>query len=169
MSGREGARILRESDSATPLACGNKAAIPTVPPNRGFVDCVDHLAGPAPAVATALRVRRVDPAGELWSRHDFALEEPRRVFLSPAVSFYDEQGTPYLVTFRDPWMEVAADGPGQRGSASPEQLENVRCEVLRVGQDSAEPVPAPPGHSLSDCSEPAFWGRVLGRTLKGPL
>lgn len=164
----EGARILTESAAETPLACGNKEALPSVPANGGVVDCVDHLAGPAPAVATALRVRRVDSAGELVSSQDFTLVEPRRVFLSPAVSFYDEEGTPYLVTFRDPWVGIAADGSRQRGVASPEQLANIRCEILRVGPGQAKPVPAPPGHSVSDCSEPSMWSQVLGLTLKGP-
>src|SRR6185295_5197580 len=43
-----GARFLRESGGATPLACGKQAS-GALPPNGGFVDCVDHLGGPAPA------------------------------------------------------------------------------------------------------------------------
>jgi hypothetical protein len=65
VNGTGGAKILRESESTPRLACGDKNALPTVPPTGGFVDCADHLAGPARGIATALRVRRVDSTGAL--------------------------------------------------------------------------------------------------------
>ena len=141
----EGAKILHKSESTPRLACGDKIAAPTVPPTGTFVDCVDHLAGPARAIATALRVRRVDSTGALVSQQEFTAGAPGRVFMGPVVRFYDDQGTPYLVTFRDPWLQTTAGGSQQRGQASPEQLRNIACQLIRVGPDPVQPVPAPPG------------------------
>ena len=95
-------------------------------------------------------------------------EEPGRVFLAPTVSFYDDEGTPYLVTFRDPWVLTAADGSQQRAQATPERLKDIACELVRVGPGPARPVSAPPGHSVSDCSNADVWSRALGRPLKRP-
>ena len=162
----EGAKILRESESTPRLACGDRIAAPTVPPTGGFVDCADHLAGPARGIATALRVRRVDSIGALVAQQEFTAGEPGRVFLGPVVSFYDDQGTPYLVTFRDPWVQTMADGSQQRSTATPERLKSVACELLRFGPSPAEPVSAPPGHTVTDCSSADVWSRALGRPLK---
>ena len=163
-----GSRIVHKSASEMPLACGDREAIVTVPPGGGFVDCVNHLAGPAPAIATSLRVRRLDPAGKVVASQEFTLSEPGRVFLSPSILFYDEAGTPYLVTFRDPWAETGPDGSLRSGLATPERLQNIACEMTAVGANVPEPFVAPAGHKVADCSSPNVWGPVAGRTLRDP-
>lgn len=151
--------ILREGDVQPVLACGDKDAVPEVPPEGGFVDCVDHLSGPARGVATGLRVRRLDPSGTIVAQQWFTTGEQGRVFLTPTVEFYDEEKNPYLVTFQDPWT--------RGGSASPEQLQAIACELVRVGQPESVTA-APPGHTVADCSSTALWSRALGRPLRRP-
>ena len=168
VGGTGGWKVLHESGATPQLACADRNAVPTVPPNGGFIDCADHLAGPARAIATSLRVRRVDPAGALVAQQEITTREPERVFLQPMVSFYDDQGTPYLVSFRDPWAQTSADGSPQRGSATPESLKNIACELIRVAPGPAGRVSAPPGHTVADCSSAEVWSRALGRTVKKP-
>ena len=160
-----GTQFLHQSDSEMPQACGDRKAIVTVPPGGGVVDCADHLAGPAAAIATSLRVRRVDPTGRPVAQQEFTAGDPGRVFLSPAVTFYDSKGTPYLVTFRDPWAQTLPDGSRQSGTASPERLAQIACELIAVGPTQTPPIPAPAGHEVSDCSSAEFWSRALGREL----
>ena len=160
--------LLTSSASSPSLACGDRKAGFSVPPIGRFVDCVDHLAGPAPAIAIALRVRRVDAAGKLIAQQEFEAGGPGRVFSKPAVSFYDDAGTPYLVTFRDPWAEEQPDGSQPRMSASNERLEQITCELITVGPNAPPALPAPPGHKIADCSTAEVWSRVLGRRLRDP-
>jgi hypothetical protein len=163
-----GSRFLRRDAAETPLACGDAEAAATVPPRGGVVDCVDHLAGPARGIATALRVRRIDAAGALVRQQELASGELGRVFLTPSLTFYDDDGTPYLVTFRDPWARLLPDGTQTAGTATPEQLQNIHCELIAVGPAAAPPLAAPPGHTVADCSSAEVWGRVLHRPLRNP-
>ncbi|HKW03370.1 MAG TPA: hypothetical protein VJN96_26330 [Vicinamibacterales bacterium] len=163
-----GSRFLRLNSAETPLACGDAEAAATVPPRGGVVDCVDFLTGPARGLATALRVRRINAAGALVRQQEFRADEPGRVFLSPSLTFYDDDGTPYLVTFRDPWARTLPDGTLTAGTATPEQLQNIHCELIVVGPAAAPPLAAPQGHTVSDCSSAEVWGRVLHRPLRSP-
>lgn len=157
---RSGAGWILRADGAPPrLACGDEDAVAEVPPSRGFVDCIEHRGGPARGVATDLRVRRLEPGGRLVAQQDFTTGVQGRVFLTPTVQFYDDEGTPYLVSFRDPWTG---------GTASPEQLEAIACELIPVGAPPTQALAAPPGHHVTDCSDAAYWGRLLGRGLTPP-
>jgi hypothetical protein len=162
------ARILRQSESEAPFACGDREAAVSVPPAGRVVDCVDHLAGPARAIATSLRVRRIDASGQPVAQQEFNTGETGRVFLKPAVSFYDDEGTAYLVTFRDPWAETLPDGSRESVQATPERLQQISCELIAVGQGATAPVVAPPGHTVADCSSAVVWSRALGRGLRSP-
>jgi hypothetical protein len=162
------ARFLRASDSTSPLACGIREAIASVPPKGGFVDCVDHLAGPAPAIATLLRVRRIDPLGQTVAQQEFAAGDAGRVFLTPSILFYDDEGTPYLVTFRDPWAEETPDGSRRTGRATPEQLQQITCELIAVGPNPRRAIPAPAGLTVADCSTAEVWSHAIGQRLRDP-
>ncbi len=155
--------ILRESDTRPVRACGDKDDVAEVPPDGGFVDCVGFLSGPARGVATGLRLRRLDPTGTLVAQQDFTTGDQGRVFLTPTIEFYDDEKNPYLVTFRDPWT----GDDGTRGTASPERLAAITCELVRVGLP-AQVTPAPPGHAVAECSEAGVWSRALGRPLRRP-
>ena len=99
---------------------------------------------------------------------EFPAGGPGRVFLTPSILFYDDEGTPYLVTFRDPWAEETPDGSRRTGQATPEQLQQVACELIAVGQRPASAIPAPPGHTVADCSTAEVWSRAIGRRLRVP-
>lgn len=156
-----GSRLLRRESGTPVLACGSADSIAAVAPQGGFVDCVDFVDGPARGVATSLRVRRLDPGGrELW-QWAYATGVQGRVFLMPAIAFYDEAGTAYLVTFRDPWA--------RHSPASAEQLSAIECQLVRAGEGETAPTPAPPGHTVADCSSLPMWAGALGRPLLKPV
>lgn len=136
-----GVWMLHPNQSALTLACGDTKADVIVTPMKGFVDCVDFLAGPAFGVRTAVRVRRVSSGGNLIEQWNFAVHEPGRLLLTPTIGFYDAQDVPYLVSFLDPW--TAPDGT--RGAATPERRANLRCELMRAAGQPESGIPARPG------------------------
>src|SRR5215470_14414133 len=59
------ARVIRKGEALSSRICGTTLAGASVPPGAPVVDCVNVMAGPARAVATQIRFRRMSAGGEV--------------------------------------------------------------------------------------------------------
>jgi hypothetical protein len=143
----QGMKILARGESQGVLACGSNRSAPSIVAAAGVVDCVDVVAGPAPAVPTQIRWRRISAAGEALIVEKLTAEEPDRVFMRPMVSFYDAGHQPYFVTLR-------------RDPAQP------ACALMWTANGESRSLPGPEGMKLGECSDPARWSRLLRRSLR---
>lgn len=143
----QGLKILRRGEDHGVLACGTSRSTPSIVAAAGLIDCVDVVAGPASAVASQLRWRRISSAGEALVVEKLSVEAPGRVFLRPTVTFYDAGHQAYFVTLK-------------KDAAQPE------CALLWVAGGEAHTIPAPEGMTLRQCSEAEPWSKAARRTLR---
>lgn len=142
------ARLIHEGESDGASVCGPGPAGASFPAGAGAVDCVEVVAGPARAVATTVRLRRVNASGSVLIDKTVAVEAPGRVFLQPMVTFYDDSATPYLVAMNE-------DYTGPRD-----------CALVAVTADAVTFTAGPPALGGADCSEAASWAPLVNRTLR---
>jgi|SRR5688572_14691700 len=145
---QQGLKILKRGADHGILACGNSRSAPSIVAAAGVIDCVDVVAGPAAAVASQIRWRRISGAGEALVVEKLSVEAPGRVFLRPMVTFYDTGHQAYFVTLRE------------KEQAAPE------CALAWVAGGQVHTVPAPEGMTLRQCSEAEHWSRATRRTLR---
>ena len=141
-------KLIHEGESAATEACGPPVVVATVPSGADVFDCVNVVAGPAAAVATSLRIRRMNAAGDMVRDQTIAVEGPGRVFVRPMVLFYDDSRTAHFVTMSDDTGAAAA------------------CALVTVGAEGPTVTPGPPDLSRGDCSEASAWSTVIGRRLE---
>lgn len=142
------ARLIHEGESEAIFVCGRQLAGASFPPGAEAVDCVEVVAGPASAVATTVRFRRISASGSVINDKTIAVEGPGRVFLQPMVTFYDEGATAYLVTLNH-------DSTGPRD-----------CAIVAVGVDEVTFTTGSPDMRARDCSEASSWMPLLGRAIR---
>ena len=133
--------VIHRGDVTSRPACPSGSLFATLTPDTRAIDCVDVLAGPASAVATKLRFRRIGTSVDKV----VVVEAPGRVFLVPAVEFYDDRERPYFVT-TNAWPY-----------AHPE------CAIVTLDNTF---IPGPREMSGRDCSEAPFWSAIVGRALR---
>ena len=148
ISTAQGVKILKRGEDHGILACGSSRSSPSLVPAAGVIDCVDVVAGPASAVASQIRWRRISSAGEALVVEKLSVEAPGRVFLRPMVTFYDAGNQPYFVTMK------------AQDAAMPE------CALAWVAGGEVHTVPAPEGMTLGQCSEAEPWSKASRRTLR---
>jgi hypothetical protein len=148
ISTAQGLKLLRRGDDHGILACGSTRSTPAVLATAGVIDCFDVVAGPAPAIATQIRWRRISSAGEALVVEKLGVEAPDRLFIRAMASFYDAGNQPYFVT--------------HRGDAS----QAPECALRWVAAGELQSVAAPPGMTRGECSDAAPWSKVLRRTLR---
>jgi hypothetical protein len=146
------ARLVRHGDAESSAACPGPSfrGAPismTVPPSGGIYDCSTPIAGPAAAVVTAMRWRRLDPHGRVLQELTLDTEAPDVVFMRPSVAYYDATGIAYFVTVNRDWR--ASSG----------------CTLLAAEPEGVRRVASRPGLTSAGCTDPAGWARVLGRAL----
>ena len=144
----QGVKILKRGEDHGILACGNSRSSPSIVAAAGVIDCVDVVAGPAAAVASQIRWRRISGAGDALVVEKLSVEAPGRVFLRPMVTFYDTGNQPYFVTLKE------------RDSTAPE------CALAWVAGGQVHTVPAPEGMTLRQCSEAEPWSKATRRALR---
>jgi hypothetical protein len=142
------ARLIHEGDAEATLVCGPGLAGASFPAGTEAVDCVNVVAGPAAAVATTVRFRRISASGAILNDKTIAVEAPGRVFLQPMVTFYDEEATAYLITL-DHDFRVARN-----------------CAIVAVGVDEVRFTAGSPTLPARDCSEASSWTPLLGHALR---
>ena len=143
-----GLKILRRGDDHGILACGSERSAPSVVAAAGVIDCVDVVAGPAAAVASQIRWRRISSGGEALVVEKLTVESPGRVFLQPMVTFYDAGYQPYFVTMKE------------KDYGAPE------CALVWTAGGEAYALPAPAGMTLRQCSDAEPWSKVTRRPLR---
>jgi len=148
ISTTQGLKMLKRGEDHGILACGNARSTPSIVAAAGVIDCVDVVAGPAAAVASQIRWRRISSGGEALVVEKLSVENPGRVFLRPTIEFYDAGHQPYFVTMKE------------KDSAAPE------CALTWVAGGEAHTVPAPEGMTLGQCSEAEPWSRATRRALR---
>jgi len=142
------ARMIHEGDAEAVFVCGEGLAGASFPQGAQVVDCVTVVAGPAAAVATTVRFRRIGATGQVVNDKTIATDGPSRVFLQPMVTFYDATARAYLVTIN------------RESSEAPE------CAIVAVDADDVSFTPGPPGMRARDCSEADGWSALLGRPIR---
>ena len=144
----QGVKILKRGEDHGILACGNSRSAHSIVATAGVIDCVDVVSGPAAAVASQIRWRRISSAGDALVVERLSVEAPGRVFLRPMVTFYDTGNQAYFVTMKE------------KDSAAPE------CALAWVAGGEVHNVRAPEGMTLSQCSEAEPWSKATRRTLR---
>jgi hypothetical protein len=145
-----GMLLIHEGETVPKPACGSLASAWTMPPGGGLIDCVDAISGPARAVPTQIRFRRISASGQTLNDKTISVDAPGRVFLRPMVEFYDELDTAYFITVIE----------NERRSADPD------CAIVAVGAGDPRFIAGPRGVSMRNCSESSTWAKVLGRPLQ---
>ena len=144
----QGLKILKRGEDHGILACGSSRSTPSIVAAAGVIDCVDVVAGPAAAVASQIRWRRISGAGEALVVERLSVEEPGRVFLRPMVTFYDAGHQPYFVTVKE------------QDAAAPD------CALAWVAGGEVHRLPAPSGMTLAECSAAGAWSKATRRALR---
>ena len=145
-----GMLLIHRGETVPKPACGSLSSSWAIPPGGGLIDCFDVISGPARAVATRLRFRRITAAGQTLNDKMIAVEAPGRVFLRPMVEFYDELNTAYFITvIENEWLST-----------------DPHCAAVAVGAGAPRLIAGPPGLSIRNCSESSIWAKVLGRPLQ---
>jgi len=148
ISTAQGLKILKHGEDHGILACGNPRSTPSIVAAAGVIDCVDVVSGPALAVASQIRWRRISSEGEALVVEKLSVEAPGRVFLQPTVTFYDTGHQPYFVTVKE------------KDNAAPE------CALAWVAGGEVHTLRAPEGMTLPQCSDAEPWSRAAHRMLR---
>src|SRR5258706_2623243 len=98
ISTTEGLKLLARGEDHGTLACGSERAGFAIVAQAGVVDCFDVVAGPAAAVASQIRWRRVSGHGEALVVEKVSVENAGRLFAPAMASFYHARYQPYFVT-----------------------------------------------------------------------
>jgi len=112
------------------------------------VDCFDVIAGPAIAVASQIRWRRITGHGDPLVVEKVSVESPGRLFARAMASFYDSGHQPYFVT-----MNADLTGPPQ-------------CALIWMAGGEARSLSAPADLPRGQCSDVGPMSRLLKRALR---
>jgi hypothetical protein len=148
VSTTQGLKILERGEEHGTLACGTSRSAPSVVAQAGVIDCFDVIAGPAAAVATQIRWRRISARGEALVVEKVSVENPGRLFARAMASFYDAGHQPYFVTLN-------ADAAG-----SPQ------CALVSIAGGETRSIAAPEDLARGRCSDVDAWAPLLKRTLR---
>jgi hypothetical protein len=148
ISTAQGLKLLFRGADQGALACGSARSAPSIVAAAGVIDCIDIVAGPAPAIASQIRWRRISSAGEALVVEKLTVEDSNRVFMRGMVSFYDAGHQPYFVTMR-------ADH-----ASAPE------CALVWTANGEMRSLPGPADMTIRQCSDPSPWSKVIKRTLR---
>ena len=141
-------RLIHQGETTATSPCGPPLVAVTVPPGADVYDCVNVAAGPVKAIATSVRVRRMNAAGSLLRDQILTVERPGRVFLRPMVSFYDDDRAAYLVTMSE-------------DSAAP-----AACALVAIGPAAPTFTNGPADLNRGACSEAPVWSKLISRRLE---
>jgi len=148
VSTAQGLKILERGEEHGTLACGTPRSAPAVVAQAAAVDCFDVIAGPASAVATQIRWRRISARGEALVIEKVSVENPGRLFARAMASFYDAGQQPYFVT-------INADLTG-----APE------CALVWIAGGETRSLAAPDNLPRGRCSDVDAWTPIVKRTLR---
>ena len=148
ISTAQGLKLLRRGEESGTLACESARSAASVVAEAGAVDCFEAVAGPAAAIASQIRWRRISSVGTVLVDQRLSVERPDRVFVRSMVSFYDAGQQPYFVTMN-------ADL-----SAAPE------CALVWAADGETRSLPGPPELTRGQCSDAAPWAKVTRRKLR---
>ncbi len=148
ISTAQGIKLLARGESSGTLACGSPRSAPTIVAEAGVIDCFDVVAGPAAAVASQMRWRRLSSTGEALVVEKVSVENPSRVFARAMVTFYDAGHQPYFVTMNADF------------AAAPE------CALVWIAGGELNSVPGPAELTRGQCSDAAPWSKVMKRKLR---
>ena len=148
VSTSQGLKILERGEEHGTLACGNSRSASSVVPQAGVVDCFDVVAGPASAVATQIRWRRISPRGEALVIEKVSVENPGRLFARAMASFYDAGQQPYFVT-----LNADLSGAPQ-------------CALVWIAGGEMRSIAAPENLARGRCSDVDAWVPIVKRTLR---
>jgi hypothetical protein len=136
-------QIIRRGEATFRPVCGPGISGATIARKIEAVDCVQTLEGPL-GVPKKIRWHRVTAAGRVLNDETLSAEGADRVFLNPAVKFYDDDDAPYFVTIHD-WPFQQPD-----------------CAIVTADRRS---IRGPADMKAADCSNAAVWSKVLQRRL----
>ena len=148
ISTAQGLKLLHRGEDHGALACGSSRVGFTIVASAGAIDCFDVVAGPAPAIASQIRWRRISGAGEALVVEKVSVEAPDRLFMRAMANFYDAGNQPYFVTHR-------GDSP-----QAPD------CALLWTAGGEVHSIPAPEGMQRGECADATRWSKVIRRTLR---
>ena len=148
ISTAQGLKLLARGESSGTLACGSPRSAPTIVAEAGVIDCFDVVAGPAAAVASQMRWRRLSSTGEALVVEKVTVENPSRVFARAMVTFYDAGHQPYFVTMNADF------------AAAPE------CALVWIAGGELRSVPGPAELTRGQCSDAAPWSKLVKRKLR---
>jgi len=148
ISTSQGLKILARGEDHGTLACGSSRVGFSIVAQAGVIDCFDVVAGPAAAVATQIRWRRLSGRGDALVVEKVTVENPDRLFARAMASFYDNGHQPYFVTLNADYK------------ASPD------CAIVWIAGGETRSIPAPPGLSRGQCSDVGAWTKLVKRPLR---
>lgn len=143
------ARLIHKDEPTARAICGTSLSAASVPPGAELIDCVETMKGPAKGIASQVRFRRFTAAGDALNDKAIA-DGDRRIFLEPAVMFYDEVHTAYFVTTE----EEASAAPG--------------CKLMTVNVAEPQVAAGPIQMPVKSCTEPSSWNALVKHQLKRP-
>lgn len=141
-------KIIHRDERSSRFVCEGPLPVATVPPGSELIDCVNPMAGPALAVATQIRFRRLTASGQVVNDKAISVDAPARVFLQPRVTFYDDRHTAYLVTLNERFSSVSD------------------CALIAVDSGDPRLVVGPTKMLIRDCSEESVWAKLVQQRLK---
>ena len=144
----QGLKLLARGESSGTLACGSPRSASTIVAEAGVIDCFDVVAGPAAAVASQMRWRRLSGTGEALVVEKVSVENPGRIFARAMATFYDAGQQPYFVSMN-------ADS-----AAAPE------CALVWIAGGELRSVPGPAELTRGQCSDAAPWSKLVKRKLR---
>ena len=148
ISTAHGLKLLARGEEHGTLACGSARSAPAIVAEAGVVDCFDVVAGPAAAVATQIRWRRLSGRGDALVVEKVTVENPGRHFARAMVSFYDSGHQPYFVTLN---ADLAA---------------NSECALVWIAGGETRSIAAPPDLPRGKCADVGTWAGLVKRTLR---
>lgn len=148
ISTTQGLKLLQRGADQGILACGSNRSAHAVVAQAGVVDCFDVVAGPAAALASQIRWRRISGAGEALVVEKVSVESANRLFARAMASFYDSGHQPYFVTM------------------NADQAQPPECALVWIAGGETRSIAAPPEISRGECADTEPWARVMKRTLR---
>src|SRR5260221_14512731 len=143
-----GLKLLARGEDRGTLACGSAQTGFSIVAAAGVVDCFAVVAGPAAAVASQIRWRRISGHGEALVVEKVSVESPQRLFARAMASFYDAGQQPYFVT-----MNADLAGPPE-------------CALVWIAGGETRSIAAPAELARGQCSDAQPWSKVMKRSLR---